>query len=400
MAESPEDHVDYKIENGKLYRFISSPSDVMDYTFEWKLCVPTELRKSVLKEEHDESMHPGYEKTIQRLKMRYFWPRMAVQCKKHIKVCSVCKQSKPSTVGSVPVMGNQRLTNKPFQILALDFIQNLPRSKNGKCHLLVLLDMFSKWTVLVPLRKIKAKEVCGIVEDQWMRRFGTPEIIISDNATTFLGKEFQALLRRRGIQHWPNARHHSQANPVERANRTINACLRTYMKEDQRVWDSRIAEVEEMMNTTIHSSTGLTPYRILYGHEKATQGEQHRLERDERELSMDERDESRKRMNEKVFKIVEDNLKKSYDKNVKNYNLRHKRFAPTYSVGQRVLKRNFKLSSAADRYNAKYGPVYVPCVVVARRGTSSYELADETGKNIGVFSAAVLRPDDTDVHSQ
>uniref|UniRef100_A0A8D8MQH4 (northern house mosquito) hypothetical protein n=2 Tax=Culex pipiens TaxID=7175 RepID=A0A8D8MQH4_CULPI len=62
-------------------------------------------------------------------------------------------------------------------------------------------------------------------------------------------------------------------------------------------------------------------------------------------------------------------------------------------VGQQVFKRNFQLSSAADRYNAKYGPVYVPCVVVARRGTSSYELADENGRNLGVFSAADLRPD-------
>lgn len=108
---------------------------------------------------------------------------------------------------------------------------------------------------------------------------------------------------------------------------------------------------------------------------------------------MGERDACRRKLNEKVFKVVEDNLKKSYDKNLRTYNLRHKKFAPTYEVGQQVFKRNFQLSSAADRYNAKYGPVYVPCVVVARRGTSSYELADENGRNLGVFSAADLRPD-------
>lgn len=167
------------------------------------------------------------------------------------------------------------------------------------------------------------------------------------------------------------------------------------MREDQRNWESKIFEVEEMINTTVHASTGFSPYRILYGHEKVEKGEHHRLEREDKEVAVEERDQFQAQMNEKVFKIVEGNLKKSHDKNLKNYNLRHKKFAPTYHIGQRVYKRNFKLSSAVDKFNAKYGPVYTPCVVVARRGTSAYEVADEEGKNLGVFSAADLRPDDS-----
>lgn len=398
IAECPEDYADFKVEDSKLYKFVSSPTDALDYRFEWKICVPENLRKSILEEEHDAAMHPGYEKNIQRLKCKYYWPGMAVDCKKHIRSCITCKECKPSTVATAPAMGKQKLTTKPFQILALDFIQSLPRSKQGKCHLLVMMDLFSKWILLAPLRKIEAREVCRIVEDSWMRRFGTPEVIITDNATTFVGKEFQALLNRRGVQHWPNARHHSQANPVERVNRTINACLRTYMREDQRNWESKIFEVEEMINTTVHASTGFSPYRILYGHEKVEKGEHHRLEREDKEVAVEERDQFQAQINEKVFKIVEDNLKKSHDKNLKNYNLRHKKFAPTYHIGQRVFKRNFKLSSAVDKFNAKYGPVYTPCVVVARRGTSAYEVADEEGKNLGVFSAADLLPDDSVAH--
>ena len=138
---------------------------------------------------------------------------------------------------------------------------------------MVMMDLFSKWILLAPIRKIESKEVFRIVESLWLRLFGTPEVVITDNATTFVGKEFKGLLKCWNIQHWLNSRHHSQANPVERVNRTINACLRTYMQEDQRLWDTRIAEVEEMLNTTIHSSTGYTPYRILYGHEMVTKGD-------------------------------------------------------------------------------------------------------------------------------
>lgn len=392
VAENPEKFVDFKIEDKKLYKFVSSPTESMDYRFEWKLCLPKDLRDGVLKQEHDETLHPGFEKTVKKIKLRYYWPKMARETKRYIQGCRVCKQCKPSTLPTAPEMGQQRLANKPFQIMALDFIQSLPRSKTGNCHLLVILDLFSKWTLLVPVKKIESKEVCRIVEDCWFRRFGTPEVVISDNATTFVGKEFKALLDRRGVQHWLNSRHHSQANPVERTNRTVNACLRTYMQQDQRLWDSKISEVEEMINTTIHSSTGMSPYKILYGHEKITKGDEHKRERDEREFTAEERDGVRKSMNEKVFKIVEQNLKNSHEKSRKVYNLRHKKFCPTYQVGQKVYKRNFQLSSAVDRYNAKYGPVYTPCVIVARRGTSSYEVADEAGKSLGVFSAADLRP--------
>ncbi|EDS42857.1 conserved hypothetical protein [Culex quinquefasciatus] len=42
-------------------------------------------------------------------------------------------------------------------------------------------------------------------------------------------------------------------------------------------------------------------------------------------------------------------------------------------------------------YNAKLGPQYVPCVIVAKKGTSSYEVADMNGKSLGVFSAGDLK---------
>jgi hypothetical protein len=57
-----------------------------------------------------------------------------------------------------------------------------------------------------------------------------------------------------------------------------------------------------------------------------------------------------------------------------------------------VYKRNFVQSSAAAKYNAKLGPAYTPCTIVSRRGTSSYELVDEKGKKLGIFSTADLKP--------
>lgn len=90
-------------------------------------------------------------------------------------------------------------------------------------------------------------------------------------------------------------------------------------------------------------------------------------------------------------KVIENN-RKQFDKYKKSYDSKHKTVPQEFNVGQKVYKKNFKISSAPDNYAAKLGPVYVPCKVIGRKGASSYELADEEGRNIGIFAAQDLIP--------
>lgn len=393
VQSDPEKYKDFRICNGTLKKLVSARDNFLDYRFIWKTCVPESLREKILVEEHDDKLHLGSEKTLALVKKKYFWPKMTEDVRNYIRKCSLCKQNKPSNRSQIPEPGKQRLTNKPFQIIALDFIQSLPRSKAGNTHLLVTMDLFSKWCILTPVRKISTPLVVKILEETWFRRYSVPEYIITDNASTFLSTEFKALLSKHHIQHWRNSRHHSQSNPVERLNRTINACIRCYVKDNQRLWDTRVSEIEHCLNTTPHSGTGFTPYRILFGHEIVGSGEEHRMDRVAEEMSEDEREERKREIDKRIYSIVRQNLKKAHEKNNKSYNLRSTTFAPVYTIGQRVYRRNFRQSSAADSYNAKFDALYVPCTIVARVGTSSYELADEYGKPIGVFSVADLKPE-------
>lgn len=391
VLQSPDENPDFKVEKGKLYKLVPTKNDVLDYSHEWKLCIPFELRSQILQKEHD-SLHIGFEKTLDKIKKLYFWPKMSSTVRKYVQNCRTCKESKPANISQHPEMGKRRLVTKPFQILSIDYIQSLPRSKTGNAHLLVLLDLFSKWTVLVPVKKISSTLTIKIIEEQWFRRYSVPEIIISDNASSFVSHEFKVFLEKYQVKHWTNARHHSQANPVERLNRSINSCIRTYVKSDQRLWDTRISEIEYTINNTFHSSTGFTPYRILFGHEIVSIGQDHLRQVDKQDLTNEERVSRKITIDKTIYDMVCKNLSKAYEHSKQNYNLRFQKTAPVYQVGEHVYRRNFTQSSAGDAYNAKLGPAYVPCTIVSRRGTSSYELADEKGKNIGIFSAADLKP--------
>ena len=80
---------------------------------------------------------------------------------------------------------------------------------------------------------------------------------------------------------------------MERLYRSINACIRTYVRTDQRLWDTKISEVEFVINNTWHSSAGFTPYRILFGHDIIVDGDEHRREVDTADLSEISRNEQR-----------------------------------------------------------------------------------------------------------
>lgn len=253
------------------------------------------------------------------------------------------------------------------------------------------MDLFSKWVQLRAFPQISAKSLCTELVDHWFFRNSVPAIVLTDNATTFTSREFRNLLDRFEIQQWLTSRYHSQANPVERVNRGINTAIRSYARDNQRSWDSRLSEIEVVINSTIHSSTGYSPFRVARGEEVILKGSEHSRVASEGETTLEERVARIKEQNPQLFALVQKNLVKAHATSTNTYNLRNRKPAKPFEVGNTVYKRNTKPSNSNEYYNSKLGAQYVPCTVVARHGSSSYELVDAHGRNIGVWPAQLLK---------
>ncbi|GBP03962.1 Retrovirus-related Pol polyprotein from transposon 297 [Eumeta japonica] len=83
----------------------------------WRLWVPKSLIQQVIKSSHDSCSagHGGFMKTMKRLRQKYFWPSMTLDVKSYVDNCDICKCIKASNQISRPQMGNQVLTNRPFE---------------------------------------------------------------------------------------------------------------------------------------------------------------------------------------------------------------------------------------------------------------------------------------------
>ncbi|XP_058448953.1 uncharacterized protein LOC131428910 [Malaya genurostris] len=270
VIQSPDDYADFKVENDQLFKYVVSKSVPCDSRFSWKLIPAPECRQEIIKSTHEELLHVGYEKLIHEVQLRYYWPRMGSEVRTFLQNCGTCKEIKAPFVPVQPEMGQSRATNAPWRMVSVDYIGPLPKSKRGNQHLLVVLDVFSKYVMLNPVRKISSNTLCSILREQWFNRHGYPEILLSDNASTFTSIEFSQFLKETNVKHWLNSRYHSQANPVERTNRSINTAIRAYARTEQRNWDVRITDVERILNTTVHSSTGFSPHFIIHGSEMAS----------------------------------------------------------------------------------------------------------------------------------
>jgi len=91
--------------------------------------------------------------------------------------------------------------------------------------LLVMIDWFSKWTELVPLRSAKAESLKKAFRERIIASYGVPKVVITDNGEQFASKIFKSFLAKMGSKQLFTAPYTTQENPTERANRTVKTMI-------------------------------------------------------------------------------------------------------------------------------------------------------------------------------
>ncbi|QRW26526.1 Retrotransposable element Tf2 protein [Rhizoctonia solani] len=95
-----------------------------------------------------------------------------------------------------------------------------------------------------------------------------PEKTVSDRGQVFNNKFLKALYKHLGIDpHFSSAYHPQSNGQTEQVNPTIEHFLRAYSGVNQRDWTKWLPMAEFAYNNAVHSSTGKTPFKALYGWE-------------------------------------------------------------------------------------------------------------------------------------
>ncbi|GFV81561.1 hypothetical protein TNCV_52851 [Trichonephila clavipes] len=153
----------------------------------------------------------------------------------------------------------------PLSTYHVDFIGPLPSTNKSYQHIFSVVDAFTKFTWLYPVKTVSAESALEKLKQQ-QKTFGNPIRIISDRGSAFTSKLFNDYCDEENIQHLQIATGVPRGNgQVERIHRTLIPVLTKLSLDDSTKWYKYVDRLQRILNSTISRSTKWTPFELLVG---------------------------------------------------------------------------------------------------------------------------------------
>lgn len=346
---------------------------------QWLIYIPVERVSELIIQVHEHFGHVGPKKCIQAMRDFCYFKSMYSRTRETLRSCNLCQRAKPNTIRIEGEM-HSIMSDVPLGRVLVDLYGPLPPGWNKVCYIFVVLDNFSRFVRLYPVKKATAVAVTNRMVDDFISTYGKPNIIVSDHGVQFTSKIWQRRLSEAGVITTMTSVYHPQSNPAERVMRELGRMFRTYCHEQHNLWPQYVTYVEWVLNNTVHEATGYTPKELFLATDRYNP------------FSKIVSYPNRVPVSNRTKMILAHEVQQSHaERRKKRHDQQGK---PTsYKIGSLVLVRSHNLSSAVDRCIRKFFLLYDgPYIVVECKSPNAYVVADPITKNIvGTYNVIFLR---------
>lgn len=345
----------------------------------WLACIPKHRIDDLINNFHIHYGHVGPKKCIEAIRDVCFFRSLSVKVRNVVKQCDSCQKTKHNTKRIEGAMQHVMATT-PLERVCVDLFGPLPSGWNNVSYIFVVLDIFSRFVRLFAIKRATARIVTNRMINDYIEIHGAPKTVVSDHGVQFMSKIWQTRLAELGIPPTTTSVYHPQSNPAERVMRELGRFFRTYCHEQHTEWPRYVKYVEWVLNNTVHESTGFTPQEIFLKQNRYSPIYE----------AVECPPGSHMNIDQKITMANEIQRTKAEQRRI-----RHDRRGNLvrYNLGDSVLVRSHRLSSAVDKCIRKFFLLYEgPYIIIDIKGPNAYVVKDsETNKVIGTFNVIFLR---------
>lgn len=228
-----------------------------------KVAPPEADRETIVQREHALG-HFGREAIRKSIYNKgFWWPNMVPDIERALQSCDACTRYNIGKVGFHPF--TPIFATGPGDHYQVDLSVHLPESVEGFTVLLHLVDVFTGFTMLRPLKEGTASAVAEVLWDIFTI-IGPPRILQSDNGAQFTSEVVAMMNKLIGVQPRFIAPYNPRADgKVERSVGTSTSVIKKLVHGHTRSWPLFVPFAQFAVNCKINETTNSTPFALMFG---------------------------------------------------------------------------------------------------------------------------------------
>ena len=142
-----------------------------------------------------------------------------------------------------------------------------PKASNDHRFIFVVIDYFTNWVEVASYANVTKSVVARFIKKEIICRYGLPKRIISNNGLNLNNDMVIEVCTRFKIKHHNSVVYRPKMNDaIEAANKNVNKIIAKVTKT-YKDWHEKLPFALHAYRTRVWTSTGATPYSLVYGME-------------------------------------------------------------------------------------------------------------------------------------